>query len=373
MMSRRFVLGIGIVYAAVMFFIVGRAFAQELLSAEDEFSIPFGLALEVEAFGVLENDTLDGENAGESGATAELLEDASHGTLAFFADGSFTYSPGASFDGSDHFVYRALSGQTVSAPATVQLTACSEDAQIVTCWNETAFRAKAAAFGLTQIEEGFENEAVWGVVRSPNTATGVTSQGIEWRANDFDPTHTEPPSPPPPAPNSITTGPGPAHRGAWGAWDAMHGYAWGSATICDIDDPPAHCLHHDGMTIRPVAGQGPLRGMGGYFRGIHGANVAFVLDGDYTNPIGGGKMSVGPHRFFGVLSADPVGFSELQFREIDGKNGQALYIWADDFTILLGSGAPPVPSLSPLGWLGLGLGLTLLARRGETGHAVEVR
>ncbi len=350
-------------YAILFVSIVGSASAQVLVANDDEFSIPWGLSLVVEEFGVLENDTLDGENAGESGATAELVADTSHGTLALASDGSFTYSPGPSFDGSDSFIYRAVSSPATPVEATVLLTACSGGPQTFTCWNETAFRAKAAELGHPSFNEGFEDDDTWGALRSPSGALSVSSQGIEWRANDFDPTHTDPPAPTPPAPNTVTTGPGARRSGSWGAWNQQHGYAWGTAGTCDVDDPPTHCLHHDGLTLRRTAGLAPLYGAGGYFAGIHGANMAFVLDGDYQNPIGGGQIAVGPHVFFGVVDAGPVGFSEIQFREIDGKIGQALLVWADDFTIVAEAPAVSVPALSPSALLALGLAITVAASR----------
>ncbi len=47
------------------------ASAQVLVANDDIFAIPYGLPLEVEVFGVLDNDEFDGENAGESGAIAQ--------------------------------------------------------------------------------------------------------------------------------------------------------------------------------------------------------------------------------------------------------------------------------------------------------------
>ncbi|MCP4004791.1 MAG: hypothetical protein GY725_11395 [bacterium] len=340
-------------YAILWVGIAGSADAQVLVANDDEFGIPWGLTLVVEEPGVLENDTLDGENAGESGATAELVSDASHGTLVLASDGSFTYSPGPSFNGSDSFIYRALASPATPVEATVSLTACWGGPQVFTCWNESAFRAKIAELGHPSFDESFEDDATWGASRHPSSSLSVISQGIEWRANDFDPTHTDPPAPTPPAPNTVQTGPGANRTGSWGVWDGQHGYAWGTAGTCDVDTPPAHCVHHDGITLQRVPGLNPIFGAGGYFTGIHGANMGFVLDGDYQNPIDGGKIWVGPHVFFGIVDAGPVGFSEIQFRELDGKIGQALYVWADDFTIVADPLAVPVPTLSPVWLLGL--------------------
>jgi hypothetical protein len=62
--------------------------SAQLIANDDSFGIPFGKTLVIEAFGVLDNDTLDGEAAGENGATADLVTDVSHGTLQFNSDGS---------------------------------------------------------------------------------------------------------------------------------------------------------------------------------------------------------------------------------------------------------------------------------------------
>jgi hypothetical protein len=331
----------------------GPTHAQILLAEDDSFYVPLGEPLVIEMFGVLDNDTLDGESAGESGATAELVTDASHGTLVLSSDGSFTYSPAATFDGTDSFVYRAVFG-AASDDATVTLTACGGGPLIFTCWKENAFLAKADALGLPRFTESFEDDAIWGLARSPDNVLSVNSRGFEWRANDFDPTHSEPPLPPPPPPNEITTGSGPAKTGQWGIYDVEHGYATGTPVQCDIDNPPEHCLYHDGYTISRGAGPSPFYGAGGYFTGTHGANVAIVLDGDWQNPIGGGTVFSGGYEFFGVIDAGSTGFAEVQFRETGGKVGQLLFIFADDFT-LLAEPTIAVPALDFPGIIGLGI------------------
>jgi hypothetical protein len=136
----------------------------------------------------------------------------------------------------------------------------------------------------------------------------------------------------------------------------------GTAVQCDIDVPSEECLYHDGYTISRGAGSGPFFGAGGYFTGSFGANVAIVLDGDWQNPIGGGTLFGGGHQFFGVIDAGPTGFAEVQFRETDGKVGQALFIFSDDFT-LLAQPTIQVPALDVPGMIGLGVLLALVAGR----------
>lgn len=304
------------------------ASAQTLIANDDEYGVPYGMALIVEAFGTLDNDLLNGDPAGENGATAELVSDVSHGTLSLAMDGSLSYSPGATFDGLDSFVYRAVFESSADT-ATVSLTACTGGPQIFTCWNESAFLAKTAELGYSSVQESFEDDAVWGIARSPATAPSVSGQGIQWQTNHAGD----------PAFNEISTASGAARTGLWGIYDPNHGYATGTSTECDIDNPPAQCLFHDGFTGLREPSYEPLHGVGGYFHGTYGANVGISIDG--AAPIGGGQIYLG-YQFFGVVDAGPMGFTQFEFRELDGKVGQELLIFGDDFT-LLASEAVDVP------------------------------
>ena len=304
----------------------GPVFAQVLVANDDSFGIPSGEPLVVEFYGILDNDILDGESAGENGATAELVSDVSHGALALNPDGSFSYSPGPSFDGTDSFVYRAVFAP-VSDQATVTLSACSGGPDVFTCWNETAFLAKAAEWGLVGFQEGFEDPAAWGPARSPVAVPIANSQGIQWMTN-----HSGAPTF-----NGITTGPGPARSGQWGVFDPRHGYATGTEFDCDVDDPDTSCLYYDGFTGIREPAQGVLNGVGGYITGSHGGRVAILLDGGL--PVGGGRVTAG-YQFFGVIDTRPAGFTQFEFREVDGKVGQALFIFGDDFTLLSSEPSP---------------------------------
>jgi hypothetical protein len=44
-----------------------------------------------------------------------------------------------------------------------------------------------------------------------------------------------------------------------------------------------------------------------------------------------------------VIDAGPTGWNDIQFREIDGKIGQALYLFGDDFTVLSTGLEPSTP------------------------------
>jgi VCBS repeat-containing protein len=66
---------------------------------------------------VLTNDT----NTGGGALTATKLTDPANGTVTLAANGAFTYTPAANFNGSDSFTYRATDGIT-SEDATVSIT-----------------------------------------------------------------------------------------------------------------------------------------------------------------------------------------------------------------------------------------------------------
>lgn len=248
--------------AGLFYPVAGFAHAGVLVAVDDHYAIPPSQTLQIDAFGVLENDTLDDKNAGESGATTTRLTSVSKGTLTcpgvgpgLCSDGSFKHTPGASFDGTDSFVYPAVSNADTSGPATVTLSACDAGPLIFSCWHETAFLAKLSSLGYSTFQEGFES-AAWDIARSPVSANSVTSQGIAGTSN-----HT--------ATNNITTGTGPARTGTYGVFDPNHGVATGTATQCNINNPPTHCLHHDGLSGSLLPGMTALHGVGGYITGIY--------------------------------------------------------------------------------------------------------
>ena len=84
----------------------------------DSYSIDENGILNVVAAGVLANDTdIDGDPL-----TAVLVSGPTNGVLVLNADGSFTYTPNANFNGMDTFTYRVSDGQGGSAIGTVQIT-----------------------------------------------------------------------------------------------------------------------------------------------------------------------------------------------------------------------------------------------------------
>ena len=99
----------------------GNQFAVENSSpvvADDQFEVNEDSTLQVTTGGVLENDTdEDGDHL-----SARLISDPAYGVLTFFVDGTFSYSPGGDFHGSDYFSYVAFDDWAESDPATVEIT-----------------------------------------------------------------------------------------------------------------------------------------------------------------------------------------------------------------------------------------------------------
>ena len=85
----------------------------------DSYSITAGSVLnESAATGVLANDT----GSSHITLTASVLVQPAHGALAFHQDGSFTYTPGQGYTGSDLFTYQANDGFLNSTPTNVSIT-----------------------------------------------------------------------------------------------------------------------------------------------------------------------------------------------------------------------------------------------------------
>ena len=306
---------------SVLVLLAPAAEGQTLIAYDDTFAVPYADTLLVEAPGVLENDTYHGEPAEGAGATVELVGNVSYGYLScpdtalkLCPDGSFVYTPDPDYPGTDTFTYLVTVG-TETALATVTLTACSAGPTQYVCWKEAAYLAKLGDLGYQSFQEGFEDDAAWGLARKPATASFVLSQGIKWETNH-------------PVTNEITTGTGQARTGLWAVYDPDHGYATGTSAECNVNNPPLHCLFKDGFTGTRQSGESTLRGVGGYFTGSAGPNIVMILDGGA--PIGLGLLLVGGSQFFGVI--DTAGFTSYRVEETDGKVGQERYVFADDFT-----------------------------------------
>jgi len=319
-----------LLYAFCLFFLATGIAHAELVTVDDSYGVPISRFLQVEAPGVLNNDTLDGNNAGESGVTATLLTGTSKGTLTcpgvgpgLCANGSFEYTPGTGFDGIDSFQYEAVSVSTseTSPPTTVTLTACAGGPTVFTCWLEAPYLAKLSDLGLNNtFVESFEG-TTWDVARTPSTAPSILSKGITWTTNH-------------PTTNGITTGTGPARTGLWGVYDRNHGSGTGSIAECAGENPPAYCFTHDGFS-GSMAGPDILYGVGGYISGDFGANIDIILDGIPHNI---GPVPGSGNHFMGVIHT--AGFNAFEYRELEGTIEQLLRIFGDDFTIATSATLP---------------------------------
>ena len=88
------------------------------VAVADSYSVNEDSVLSPPSTGVLANDTdADGDTL-----TAELIKEPEHGTLVLESDGTFTYTPGTNYSGSDNFTYRAKDGNLKSETATVTIS-----------------------------------------------------------------------------------------------------------------------------------------------------------------------------------------------------------------------------------------------------------
>lgn len=111
---------------------------QPPAAVADGYGTSFNTPITVATPGVLANDTDPNGDA----LTAALVSSPSSGTLAFAADGSFTYTPSPGFSGTDSFTYQAADGVLTSPAATVSITVSANSPPV------SAPDAYSAAFGV---------------------------------------------------------------------------------------------------------------------------------------------------------------------------------------------------------------------------------
>jgi VCBS repeat-containing protein len=130
-------------------------------AAADAYTTLEDTVLNVAAPGVLANDTdVDGD-----ALTSILVSGPSHGSLTFNADGSFSYTPNANYNGSDSFTYKANDGSLDSAPILVSLT--------ITAVNDPPVSdPSAAADAYTTLEDTVLNVAAPGVLANDTDVDG---------------------------------------------------------------------------------------------------------------------------------------------------------------------------------------------------------
>ena len=186
--------------------------------------------------------------------------------------------------------------------------------------DEGAYLSALALLGEATIQEGFEDDTVWGGVRTSvvdgfHTAPSILSQGVAWTSNT--------------SASAVTTSNGAALSGDWGLFSFPHG---DFAGLDHTDDTP------DGFAGSAASA---LVGVGGWVRtNTPFAALSVFIDGtkvDFGNLPGGGDADVlgTTARFFGVI--DTAGFGSFLFQETEGTFDDQKFIFADDF-ILAGSG-----------------------------------
>jgi VCBS repeat-containing protein len=93
------------------------------VALDDSYAVPEDGTLSVAAAGVLVNDS----DADNDPLQAVLVAGPAHGSLTLGADGSFTYTPRANFNGADSFTYSVSDGIAGSNLATVRITVVAVD------------------------------------------------------------------------------------------------------------------------------------------------------------------------------------------------------------------------------------------------------
>jgi VCBS repeat-containing protein len=104
-------------------------------AADDTYTTAEDTALVVTAAGVLGND---GDVDGDA-LTAVVVDQPAHGTVVLHANGAFTYTPAANYNGADSFTYKANDGSLDSNVVTVHLTvdAMNDAPSLGTIGNQT--------------------------------------------------------------------------------------------------------------------------------------------------------------------------------------------------------------------------------------------
>ena len=112
------------------------------MAADNSYSTNEDNALTVTAPGVLGNDT----DADGNPLTASVVAGPANGSLTLNADGSFTYTPNANYNGADSFTYKTNDGVVDSNTATVSIT--------VVAVNGLAYNGGRLKQAVTAVEAG---------------------------------------------------------------------------------------------------------------------------------------------------------------------------------------------------------------------------
>ena len=238
--------------------------------------------------------------------------------------------------------------RTVHLPLSFMLLASMSTAvqsAVTTYTDEAVYLADLSAY--TQAAESFEGTA-WDSVRSavldPQVLPSITNLGLTWE-NRFSPV------------GGVTTsdGGGFVHDGLWEFYASPHGgYSLDGTGGLDCTIPG---VCGDGFTVTS-SGAGTLYGVGGWFTGVSGPEIKFLLD-DIEVPGAGGTGDI-LWQFFGVI--DTNGFTRVEIMDSSGTLNDQNLIFADDFTFGVTTAVVPLPASAWLFGSGL-LGLVGIARR----------
>lgn len=214
------------------------------------------------------------------------------------------------------------------------------NASIVAYLDEGAYLAALASLGLDSVHEGFEDDSVWGTVRTTipggaQLAPSITSQGVTWTSNT--------------AIGNVTTSEGAALSGDWGFYSLPHGDFSGPDHTDDIPDG------FSGFSSQTLFGIGGWIGTNTPY-----ADISLYLDSVSVDFGNGNPTLIGPTpSFFGVI--DTSGFNSFLWQETEGTFDDQKFIFGDDFTVAMAPSAPiPEPASVVLLLVGL---LSLVAWR----------
>jgi PKD repeat protein len=219
--------------------------------------------------------------------------------------------------------------------------------------DEAEFHNALALMGYTATHEGFEDDAVWGGVRSSivdgfHFVPSISNLGMTWTSNY--------------QAGNITTGEGPVRSGLYGFYSYLHG-------SYSTPDPGSDCYVPGGCGDgwRGTADSGKFIAMGGYIdTNTPYAKLGMFLGQYPNNPVDFGETCdadgnnclpasvIGTaQEFFGVI--DPDGFSSFEYRELEGllepMGGDIKYIFADDFYFVIALPPAPAVLVNPVGGL----------------------
>jgi VCBS repeat-containing protein len=138
------------------------------VAAADSYSTNEDNTLNIAAAGVLLNDT----DADNDPLTAILVSGVQHGTLTLTANGSFSYTPDANYNGLDRFAYKANDGQADSNVAVVSLTVTPvNDAPVASndsyTTNKGTMLTGNASAGVLQNDSDIDGDSIFAELVSP--------------------------------------------------------------------------------------------------------------------------------------------------------------------------------------------------------------